>query len=257
MAKINLHDEKFGYVVAIFLTTLAIVICVGVCFIFMKDKRPSPRNRKEYCEYVLKEKYGKEFTIDKIYGGDYSGIYYAKAHADDNPNFVFTICTNRKSDSLDDFRDEYLERSQEAEYKKEFDEIFGGYGIDYYFDIEVINKALDYDNPNYKMYVSGIFVSSEWLSDDDDEIWTAAKMIAEKYGNYHMVFVTDEDLQRIKDEYSGTDQLDESTKSYLNERYSIEWDSGELHQGTLIVSADDYDEFISDMEQIRKNELFR
>ena len=64
-------------------------------------------------------------------------------------------------------------------------------------------------------------------------------------------------LQKIKDEYSGTDQLDESTKSYLNERYSIEWDRGELHQGTLIVSADNYDEFISDMEQIRKNELFR
>jgi hypothetical protein len=107
------------------------------------------------------------------------------------------------------------------------------------------------------MYVSGIFVSAEWLSDDDDEIWTAAKMIAEKYGNYHLVFVTDEDLQKIKDEYSGTDDLDESTKDYLNERYSINSDRGELHHGTLTVSADSYDRFISDMEQIRKNELFQ
>ena len=83
------------------------------------------------------------------------------------------------------------------------------------------------------------------------------KVITEKYGNHYLIFVTDEDLQMIKDEYSGTDKMSTSTSSYLNERYSIDCDCGEVHHGALIVGEDYHDEFMSDMEQIRKNELFQ
>lgn len=253
-----LHNESFTIIVIVFVTTLLLVISIGMAVIFSKDKRPNPNNRKEYCEYALKERYGKDFTVDKIYGGDYSGVYYAEAHANDNPNLIFTVSTNRKSDSLDDFTDNYLERSQEEVYRKEFDEFFAKNDVEYYAEISVRNKNFgDYENPIFKVYFETLYVSSSWLTESNDEIWAEAHVIAEKYDNYRLIFVTDEDLQKIKDEFQLSDEMSNDLNRYLNDRYSIESDRGETHRGDVIISTDNYDDFIDVIEQIRKNELFR
>ena len=252
------EDGKKAFI--LYASTFAL-LAVFIAAIGIADKRAkayNPKYRKEYCERILEEKYGKGFTVDQIYGGDYSGVYNGKAHADDEPNLIFTFSNNRRIDTDEAFSDNYAERKQEEVYKKEFDEIFGGYGIDYYLFLTVANKNYgDYENPDYKIGLIELYVSSEWLSDTDDEIWTVEKVITEKYGNHYLIFVTDEDLQMIKDEYSGTDKMSTSTSSYLNERYSIDCDCGEVHHGALIVGEDYHDEFMSDMEQIRKNELFQ
>ena len=57
--------------------------------------------RKAKCEKMLESKYGKDFTISKIYGGDYSGVYYGEAYPNENPNLVFSFRNNMNSESTE------------------------------------------------------------------------------------------------------------------------------------------------------------
>ena len=72
-----------------------------------------------------------------------------------------------------------------------------------------------------------------------------------------MIFVTSEDLYSIKEECRQSDDISQKLSSYLDGRYSIHGDSGETRQGKVIMSPNDKENDINDIEEARNNELFR
>lgn len=240
---------KLKRLLVIILMSLMLSMCCG-CSI-------SPQDKKTYSEMVLESKYGKEFTVDSIYGEDYSGIYYGKAHADDNPDVIFTFRNNIKDDSLKSWSDRYNESLKGEEYREEFDEILNKYDKDYYVYIKINNRnsGKPDEEPDYYLYYD-IYLSNDWLEYSNGELWEIFSKISEQYGNFYMIFVTSEDLYSIKEECKQSDDISQKLSSYLDGRYSIHGDSGENRQGKVIMSPNDKENDINDIEEARHNELF-
>lgn len=233
----------------LFLISLFLSICSG-CSI-------SPQDKQSYSEMVLENKYGKDFTVDSIYGEDYSGIYYGKAHADDNPDVIFTFSNNIKDESLNSWSDRYNESLKGEEYREEFDEILNKYDKDYYVYIKINNRnsGKPDEEPDYFLFYN-IYLSNDWLEYSNEELWQIFSKISEQYGNFYMIFVTSEDLNKVKEECLYNDKISTELYSYLNERYSIDYDGGETRQGKVIMSPDHKEEDTNDIEEARHNELF-
>lgn len=234
----------------LFLIYMCIIISLCGC------SSSSASDRKVKCEKILESKYGKDFTVSKIYGGDYSGVYYGEAYPNDNPNLVFSFRNNMNSESTESWSDEYIQRLKVEDYREDFNEKLDKYGKDYYVKITVYNNKDLGINENYKEFdiLFCIYVSSSWLDFTNDELWEIFSQIAEEYQNYHLCFVNEEDLRSIKEEMESSDDLSHALKSKLEEKYSHTYNHGEGKQGAVIVTKDDKAKFISKMEEIRKNE---
>ena len=228
------------------------------CFIICSGCSISPQDKQTYSEMVLENKYGKDFTVDSIYGGDYSGIYSGKAHANDNPDVIFTFRNNIKDESLNSWSDRYNEGLKGEEYREEFDDILNKYDKDYYVYIKINNRnsSKPDEEPDYFLYYD-IYLSNDWLEYSNEELWEMFSEISEQYGNFYMIFVTSEDLCSIKEECRHSDDISQQLSSYLDGRYSIHGDSGETRQGKVIMSPNDKENDINDIEEARNNELFR
>lgn len=228
-----------------------LLVLVIILVILNQFFLPRGSNRKAKCEKILESKYGKDFTVDSIYGGDYSGVYYGKAHADDRPDLVFSFSNNSNIKSDDSFSDEYQERLKSEVYQKEFDEILGKYDKDYYVYTDVIFK----DEKDVLFYT--LYFSSEWLDYSDDELWEIASGIVNRYGNCYILFVTSDDLQRIKDEYLKSDELSSDLTTYLKLEYSLGGDYESDKNATVIFTKDNKEQAIEELKEIRNHELFR
>lgn len=234
-----------------FLIFLILIISSGCTNKYSVDER------KDYAESFLKSKYGKGFTVDLIYGGDYSGVYYGKAHCNDNPELVFTFQTNLNDDDGNTWRDEYVERIKEMDYHKEIDELLSHYGKEFYVKIEVYNDkslGLEDDYKKFKMDFTYIYVSDEWLDYSNDELWEICNGIATEYFNYYLCVIKKDDLEKIQQEMRSSDELSNALEDELDEKYSFISDYGELRQGKALVCKDEKEEFMEQMEKIRENE---
>lgn len=200
----------------------------------------SASDRKAKCEKILESKYGKDYTVSKIYGGDYSGVYYGEAYPNENPGLVFSFSNNMNSESTESWSDEYEERIKGEEYREDIAEILGGVGFDFYTYIRYSTVGDSKDSFFFRIYIS-----NQWLSISDVQLWDTFKEIAKEYSNYGLYIVLEEDLKMIRDEINLDGKLSEESTREYEEKYD-----------RIIVTSDNREDFFTEMEEVRNNELF-
>lgn len=251
-----------------------ILLIVGISMLLSGcEKIYTEKERIKFAQKKLSEKYGEEFKVTEVFNVQ-GNVFHVYAYSVNRPNVIFDASCVMGSSTLG--YDYYIEELVAEQYKALVDEQLVDFGYDYYIDswcanidddsapimdtsmtIEEYNELSEHE-PKFNIYFS-----KEVLAEDNETLYELLKKVTSTtdclLGFY---VVTEEDLEKVRDEYSKRSIRSFEFHDYLETQYNISAQRAEDRGYFGFRSIDGEwnrteEDFYKIMEVIRSNELFK
>ena len=263
--------KKFKKVLTILLLLMGINLLLSGC-----ERIYTESGQIKYAEKKLSDKYGEEFKVTEVFrtNGKFYEVY---AYSVNHPDVIFEANVTWSDGGYSRYdSDFYIEELVAEKYKALVDEKIAGLGYDYYIDCWCANidtdrdpildtsmtieeyEALSEHEPDFNIYFD-----NEILSEDNETLYALLKdMTSVTDCLFGFYVVTEEDLEKVREEYSKRSVRSPEFFDYLEERYCLLPHGEEKAKCFGFASTDGEwnrteEDFYETMEEIRNNELFQ
>lgn len=234
-------------------------------------KRYSIEDMKKDAERKLEDTYGEEFVVTEIFNVQEGRAYQAYAHSVDNPSVVFACNYNieDKDNSSEYASDCYIGELVAYQYKQLAEQILDDCNYDYYVDVYMLydkdmnskfdkNVTIEEFSQAFEYRIDyWLFISDDILSEDNQFIYEILNKIYEiEKRDIIVLFVTNNDLRRVKEEFTGKPEMSGSFSSDFLDQYFYPINSHAkvrslaypMDMGEIIT---DFEVFEKHMEEVR------